>query len=195
MGAIKTGTYAGPRATKQACFACLERRNEMSGIVSGSIVREVLADNRRSTGRGARASATRRALVRALSCSLAGVVAALAVLSLAIASAGAAGVPRCVGTTESPGVLAGRFPSNVNIEGICVVNVGSTLVNGNLTVRPGGALLAAYGGNTGAVGGRSSLTVRGTLRVQAGASLVLGCDPSSFPCLDDPNPENPTISS
>jgi hypothetical protein len=35
--------------------------------------------------------------------------------------------------------------------------------------------------------------VRGNLRVQSGATLFLGCNPANFPCLDDPNPENPTL--
>ena len=42
--------------------------------------------------------------------------------------------------------------------------------------------------------GHSRLSVGGDLRVEAGATLLLGCDPQTFPCIDD-NPSSPTLSS
>ncbi len=101
----------------------------------------------------------------------------------------------CSGTLGSPGVLVGTYAGNVTVEGACAVNAGAALVKGNLTVGPGAALVAAFGLNDALGSGSSSLTVKGNLNVLGGATVVLGCDPQSFPCVDDPNPESPTLSS
>jgi hypothetical protein len=99
-----------------------------------------------------------------------------------------------------PGVLVGTVTANVVVEGTCLVNAGPAVVRGNLTVRPGSTLLAAFaldGHNPSGSG--SHLRVNGNLAVQAGSTVLLGCDPQSFTCLDDPagkNPEEaPTLSS
>jgi hypothetical protein len=120
---------------------------------------------------------------------------ALGVLATSASPAAAAGPHVCSGTFAAPGVLAGKYSSNVAVQGACAVNAGAALVAGNLTVRPGSALVAAFALNDQAGSGSSSLTVRGNLEVQSGAAMVLGCDPQSFPCIDDPNPESPTLSS
>lgn len=101
----------------------------------------------------------------------------------------------CSGTPEEPGVLAGRYDGNVSIEGLCDVNAGRAVVTGNLTLRPGSALLAAFALNDQTGSGESSLTVHGDVHVQEGATMLAGCDFQSFPCLDDPEPEHPTLSS
>ena len=64
-----------------------------------------------------------------------------------------------------------------------------------LTLGPGAVLLAAFALDDHTGRGSSSLSVRGNLDVQSGASLLLGCEPGHFTCLDDPAPEDPTLSS
>jgi hypothetical protein len=108
----------------------------------------------------------------------------------AVASKGS----KCVGTPEAPGTLVGEYRGNVSIEGTCKVDAGPAVVRGDLTVGEGSTLLAAYGLNDETGEGPSNLTVYGDLRVLTGATLVMGCEPEYFPCLDDPNPAEPTLS-
>jgi len=54
-----------------------------------------------------------------------------------------------------------------------------------VSVLPGAALLAAYGG--------SDLTVGQNLTVGANGVLVLGCEPEAFICLNDPDQEVGTL--
>ncbi len=108
---------------------------------------------------------------------------------------GPPGTYTCIGTPEAPGVLAGVYFGDVSIEGTCVVNAGRAVVHGDLTVRPGSVLLAAFGHNDQTGTGSSYLRVAGDLRVHDGASLLLGCEPEHFPCFDDPEPEHATLSS
>jgi hypothetical protein len=118
------------------------------------------------------------------------VAAALAAMS---GTALAAQPHTCAGTPAEPGVLSGAYPGNVVVEGACAVNAGAALVRGNVTVRSGGALVAAFALDDTQGSGSSSLTIRGNLIVQG--SAILGCDPQSFPCVDDPEPGSPTLSS
>jgi hypothetical protein len=92
-------------------------------------------------------------------------------------------------------VLAGVYFGDVSIEGICEVNAGQARILGNLTARPGSTLLAAFGLDDQTGSGNSSLTVAGDLRVQSGATVLIGCEPEHFTCIDDPNPEHATLSS
>jgi hypothetical protein len=85
----------------------------------------------------------------------------------------------------SPGVLSGTHGS-VRVSGFCVVNAGPALVKGDLTVLDGAVLVSAFGLNDTTGTGHSSLTVRGDIRVRKGATAILGCFPTSFPCIDDP---------
>ncbi len=105
----------------------------------------------------------------------------------------------CRGTPGAPGVLAGTHPAGEMVEGACTVNGGPALVRGNLTLAPGAVLLAAFGLDDHTHGGHSSLTVTGNLLVERGATLLLGCKVvhggAGFPCLDDPNPKHPTLTS
>jgi len=104
----------------------------------------------------------------------------------------------CTGTPEAPGVLAGVYWGNVSVEGSCVVNSGEAVIHGDLTVRSGSVLLAVFALNDKTGSGHSSLQVKGDLRVKDGATMLLGCDPQSFPCIDDPfktNKTQPTLSS
>jgi hypothetical protein len=101
----------------------------------------------------------------------------------------------CTGTPEAPGTLAGSYANDVVVEGECAVTHGPATVAGNLTLRPGAALVAAFALNHGGGTARSRLTVHGNTTVQSGATLIAGCTPRSFRCVDDPSEENPTLSS
>jgi hypothetical protein len=114
----------------------------------------------------------------------AGLAAALALA--AGAGSAAAAPPLCTGTSTAPGVLSGTFNSNVVVEGSCMVNSGPAVVRGTLTVRTGSTLVAAFALDQRGIAARSRLTVNGNVTVQAGGTLILGCLPSSSPCLDDP---------
>ena len=109
--------------------------------------------------------------------------------------------PICGTLHGPPGTLAGTYSSNVIIEGTCNVNAGPATVRGSITIRPGGQLLAAFALDHRSTTPRSTsrLLVNGNITAQAGSTLILGCDPQSYPCEDDPankNPEEaPTLSS
>ena len=81
------------------------------------------------------------------------------------------------------------------MRGACEVNAGPAVVNGDLTISPGSVLLAAFALNDKTGTGTSSLTVKGNILVRAGAVAVMGCNPANFACLDDPNQNQPTLSS
>lgn len=100
---------------------------------------------------------------------------------LALAGAGAphvlaagGGNVTCSGTAHHPGILAGNF-GNVTVSGVCfaVAPVGAT----NVSVSPGSALVSAFDG--------ANVTVSKNVTVWSSGFLVLGCDPVSFPCLDN----------
>lgn len=76
------------------------------------------------------------------------------------------------------GPLPGGTYNSVVVTGSCAVVAGSVRIAGNLTVAPGGALLAAFDGNNVSVGGNVTVGTNGV--------LVLGCDAEAFPCLDNP---------
>jgi hypothetical protein len=86
----------------------------------------------------------------------------------------------CQGGSIAPGTYA-----SLVIAGACRLDAGPVTVQGNLTVRAGADLYAAFGG--------SDLKVGGNLNVHSGAVLVLGCEPFVFTCFND-DPNNPTMS-
>jgi hypothetical protein len=101
----------------------------------------------------------------------------------------------CTGTPTSPGVITGTYWSDVTVKGDCAVNGGKAVVHGNLTLASGSALLAAFANNDVTGKGSSSLRVTGNIVVGDDATMLLGCLPTSFPCIDDPNQSSPTLSS
>lgn len=104
-------------------------------------------------------------------------IAALAVGMLAASPAGAlASGGSSLNCTGGP-IPAGTY-SSLTVSGACLVDAGNVSVSGNLTVAPGGELLAAFAG--------SNLWVGGNLIVDANGVLVLGCEPFAFTCLNDP---------
>jgi hypothetical protein len=106
----------------------------------------------------------------------------------------AAGPHICKGTQKKPGVLkGGTYPSGVIVKGLCEVNAGRAHVDGTLVLDPHSVLLAAFANNDRTHHGASGLTVSGSVSVEKGATLVLGCNHSSFPCFDDPNQSHPTL--
>ncbi len=114
-------------------------------------------------------------------------------LSPGVASAASTQV--CQSTDGHPGVLAGNYSGDVLVKGLCVVNSGPVHIHGSLTLSEGSALAAIFALNVTNGKANSRLEVRGNIRVERGATLFLGCDPQSFPCKDDPNQMNPTLSS
>ncbi|HEV7208532.1 MAG TPA: hypothetical protein VGN54_07320, partial [Mycobacteriales bacterium] len=96
----------------------------------------------------------------------------------------------CTGTPTAPGVLSGTYSDDVVVKGICFVNGGAAVVNGDLTLSPGSALNATFALNDVAGKGLSSLTVKGDLHVGKGAILGMGCEPGFSPCHDDPAAAN-----
>jgi hypothetical protein len=81
-------------------------------------------------------------------------------------------------------VLKGRYPNGVTVKGFCFVNRGPARVTGTLDLQPGSALAAAFGMH------HSRLTVIGHVVVERGATLLLGCNTTSSPCIDDPANSN-----
>jgi len=101
--------------------------------------------------------------------------------------ADAAGTHVCSGTPKSPGHLHGTF-GDVEVKGACAVDSGAAHVR-NVDVTKGSVLVAAFGQH------HSSLSVSGDVKVAPGATAIIGCLPSSFPCIDDPSQHHPTLSS
>lgn len=122
-----------------------------------------------------------------------GVVALALAASPGVASAASTHV--CSGTDGSPGVLTGTFSKSteVVVNGWCAVNGGQAKVEGNLVVRPHAVLAAAFALNDVTGDGTSGLTVLGNVKVLNGATLLLGCEATHFPCIDDPNPNEPKL--
>ena len=113
---------------------------------------------------------------------------ALGVLAAAPGVASAA-TTICSGTPSAPGTLAGSYSGDVLVEGVCAVNSGPATVHGTVTVTRGSALIAAFGMNG------SVLDVTRNIRVGPEASMLLGCIPSSFACIDEPSQSDPKLTS
>jgi hypothetical protein len=84
------------------------------------------------------------------------------------------------------GSVASGVYGNLKIAGACTVDAGSVTVEHDLTVLPGGSLVASAGGSlTSPVG--SDVKVGGNIEVQSNGILVLGCEPIYFICSNDPD--------
>jgi hypothetical protein len=118
-----------------------------------------------------------------------GFVLAVALLAITAGQAAAKPPSTCTGSADNfpaeAGTLSGTYSGNVQISGLCAVDAGATMINGNVTVLPGSTLIAAFAS--------SPLTVERNVIVQNGGTLILGCFASSFGCFDDPNQDNPTL--
>ena len=75
------------------------------------------------------------------------------------------------GQTCSGGSVAAGSYSSLTITGPCTVDTGTVTVARDLTVAPGGELVAAFGG--------SDVNVGGNLAVGTNGVLVLGCEPEA----------------
>lgn len=137
----------------------------------------------RSKGPAARRMSVTAAVVLTLAVG-SSATAATANGSAAPVRARAASGSTCSGTLGAPGVLAGVHHGNVSVDGYCDVDAGKATVEGSLTLHPDSSLIAAYASSDEPYG-ETSLTVTGNLRVQSGASALLGCEPGEFPCLDN----------
>jgi hypothetical protein len=108
------------------------------------------------------------------------VIAAGALQLVAPTASFAAGAGTCSGGS----VAAGSY-SSLTINGFCTVDAGNVSVAHDLTVMPGGELIAAFGG--------SDVHVGGNLTVRANGVLILGCEPEAFVCLNDPDQDVGTL--
>jgi hypothetical protein len=120
-----------------------------------------------------------------VACAVAGLLVGSAVTASAAQRATAS--PKvCSGTAKSPGVLAGGvYHRSVVVKGVCFVDAGKVVVDGSVIIDDGGALGAAFAKNDKTGKGASSLTVRHNVVVRRRATLLLGCEPNVFTCLDD----------
>jgi hypothetical protein len=109
-------------------------------------------------------------------------------VGFAPAAGAASGTHVCSGTFQNPGVLVGTY-NDVSVQGVCAVPAGPAVVRGNLSVSRGSVIVAAFGMN------HSRLEVHGDLWVEQDGGAVLGCNTTSSSCIDDPNPDHPTLSS
>jgi hypothetical protein len=107
-----------------------------------------------------------------------------ATISLMLPAATAAAQPGAL--TCHGGSIPGGIYQSVTVRGHCSLDHGTVIVGGNLTVRRGAALNAAFGG--------SDLVVRRNVIVEHRAILVLGCEPNAFVCLNDPDQQTGTLS-
>jgi hypothetical protein len=105
---------------------------------------------------------------------------------MAAGASTADGTAVCSGTPAAPGALTGTYEGNVVVRGACEANAGVAVVEGNLTVSRGSVLLAAFALNDKTGSGTSSVSVHGDVQVGVGATLLLGCNPANFPCIDAP---------
>jgi hypothetical protein len=94
----------------------------------------------------------------------------------------------CHGTSRHPGELTG-LNLDVIVRGLCLVRLGPVEVSRNIIVTRHSALIVAFGRRN------SHVNVAGNIFVHKGGVLVLGCNPKSSPCFDDPHPKRPTLTS
>ncbi|MHB1833506.1 MAG: hypothetical protein ACYCXW_00930 [Solirubrobacteraceae bacterium] len=92
----------------------------------------------------------------------------------------------CEGSVAQPGQLDGTVHGTVIVNGVCDVSHGSAKVDGSVTVSAHGVLNGSFGGD--------DLTVMGSVVLGRGASALLGCEASRFPCTNDPSQSHPTLS-
>jgi hypothetical protein len=119
-------------------------------------------------------------------------IAAIGGGALATAGSSLASLPAytiCKGSFKKPGVLS-SVPTSVVIKGACEVSRGAAKVEGNVTVSRGSVLLAAFAHDVKTHKGHGDLTVTGNLRIDKGATAILGCEAAHFPCIDD-SPAHP----
>jgi hypothetical protein len=133
--------------------------------------------------------------LRRVSCVLGAGALALGVLMVSPAVAASPGSHTCSGTFKAPGELTGTLTGDVVVQGVCQVNAGPAVVNGDVRVEAGSVLAAVWALNDQTHSGTSSLTVNGDVLVGHRGVLLIGCIPQSSPCNDDPNPQSPTLSS
>jgi hypothetical protein len=94
----------------------------------------------------------------------------------------------CHGTPRHPGELTG-VNLNVIVRGLCLVQRGPVAVSRNVIITPHSALIAAFARHD------THMNIAGSIIVHKGGALLLGCNPKSFPCLDDPNKKHPSLTS
>jgi len=100
----------------------------------------------------------------------------------------------CSGTVKRPGTLHGLY-WNAIVHGVCAVDRGPALIQHDLIITHNSAVVAVFGRR------HSHLAVGNNILVGRGGSLIMGCEWKRihgrpiFPCVDDPHPGHPTLSS
>jgi hypothetical protein len=136
----------------------------------------------------------KRIVMRVLS-AIGAIALMLGLLAAVPGVAQASGPHVCTGTPQSPGTLTGTYWTDVVVKGACQVNAGQAVVHGNLRITGGSTVLAAFAMNDVSGHGTSGLSVTKNITVGPGAAMLLGCFATSFPCLDDPDQNAPTLNS
>jgi hypothetical protein len=112
----------------------------------------------------------------------------LALGPVTTASAAPAWTHVCQGSLKHPGHLTS--PNlDVIVRGVCFADRGPVTVARNVIITRGSTLVAAFARHN------SHLVVSGNIFVHKGGTLLLGCLPHIFTCLDDPHQKKPTLSS
>src|SRR6266702_5440568 len=83
----------------------------------------------------------------------------------------------CHGTSRHPGELRGRT-LDVIVRGLCLVRSGPVAISRNIIMMPHSALVAAFGRDD------THINLAGNIFIHTAGTLILGCNPKSFPCLD-----------
>ena len=92
----------------------------------------------------------------------------------------------CHGTIRHPGELRG-LSLDVIVRGLCLVRSGPVAISRNIIIMPHSALVAAFGRHD------THINLAGNIFIHKAGTLILGCNPKSFPCLDDSRPKRPSL--
>jgi hypothetical protein len=101
-----------------------------------------------------------------------------------LASAPAAAAEPGSATCDHGSIAAGTY-SSLTVAGFCSISTGSVTVSKGLELLPGAALIATTAG--------SDVTVGRNLVVGQGAIMLLGCEPTYFPCSSGGGPTDDTV--
>jgi hypothetical protein len=113
----------------------------------------------------------------------------VAAFAIAIAFTGLAAIPALAsgsytcsgGSPSNPSVIPAGTYGSITVKGFCApADPGALTVDKSLTVAPGGTFFSLFG--------HATVTIDGSVDVQSGGRLALGCAPAfDLSCFDDPN--------
>jgi hypothetical protein len=104
----------------------------------------------------------------------------LGLIGTGTVSASSSSALTCSGTFTAPGFIAPGTYSSIKVVGLCLGPLaGNVIVQGDVTVAKGAALLANYPANPIVPEGDANFFVKGNVVVRDRGTLLLGCDPSN----------------